>query len=153
MPLTIQVIGSAADSYDDGMADITQLIDAEELARLPFRLCAAACIALECGDWMGDARLRTVQAIGLINAHLLWQPVPDSTVRFEKYSVCAVRICQELQLHTMVDDPSMTPQLDRVTSRLPQSLQRQLALRTLYLAATMDHMCHRHRASLPLNGQ
>lgn len=139
----------AADSYDEydgGMLGMSL----QELCDTPPRLFRAACMAMECGDWMGPARLRTIQAICLVNSHLLWESSPGSTERFERYSVCAVRVCQALELHTIPDDPSQLPELDATTKLLSQPLQRELALRLLYVTVTMDQMCHRHRAALSI---
>ncbi|ORY25049.1 hypothetical protein BCR39DRAFT_545139 [Naematelia encephala] len=148
--ILLMVLCAAANSFDDPGDPTVIMLDSEELSKMPPMMLKAAHAALECGDWMGEARLRTLQALSLINAHLMWEAAPHSTGRLERYNVVAVRICQALQLDSIPDDPKQLPDGDPAMRMVSAALQRQMALRLAYITATMDQMNHRHRPALPL---
>nr|XP_031859680.1 uncharacterized protein CI109_004955 [Kwoniella shandongensis]KAA5526752.1 hypothetical protein CI109_004955 [Kwoniella shandongensis] len=141
----------AANSFDEVDALTNEFVRTEELIEMPSLFYRAACSSLECGDWLGKARIRSVQALGLIESHLLFNASPDCVGRLGKHSICAIRLCQELGIHTLSDDPTKMPPYDPALPSQPSLLRRELHLRLFYNVLTLDLLQHRHRPSMSLS--
>ncbi|WWC70556.1 uncharacterized protein I206_104507 [Kwoniella pini CBS 10737] len=144
------VLTLAANSFDE-VDDITGMFfNATELAGLPDKYCRAAQSCLECGDWLGKARIRSIQALSLIGTYLLFNAAPDCVERIGMYCITSMRMCQELGIHTLSDDPIKMPLPDPSFPQQPSMLKREIVLRLFYNALTLDLLQHRHRPFMNL---
>ncbi|GAA5896136.1 hypothetical protein JCM8208_007536 [Rhodotorula glutinis] len=130
-------------------------ISAADLEALPWRYFECAQSALECGDWTGRPRFRTLQAIVLFAPFFLFAGNRASAERHQTYIGAALRMAQSMGLHTLGDDPNTMPDLgddDELYSGLPpgvNSLKREMALRMLATLLFLDYTSLRIKTSLP----
>ncbi|GAA5845422.1 hypothetical protein JCM9279_003025 [Rhodotorula babjevae] len=130
-------------------------ISAADLESLPWRYFECAQGALECGDWTGKPRFRTLQAIVLFAPFFLFAGNRASAERHQTYIGAALRMAQSMGLHTLGDDPHKMPDLaddDEWYSGLPpgvNSLKREMALRMLATLLFLDYTSLRIKTSLP----
>ena len=130
-------------------------ISAADLESLPWRYFECAQGALECGDWTGKPRFRTLQAIVLFAPFFLFAGNRASAERHQTYIGAALRMAQSMGLHTLGDDPHKMPELaddDELYSGLPpgvNSLKREMALRMLATLLFLDYTSLRIKTSLP----
>lgn len=104
-------------------------ISEEDLSILPQQYCEAAQAALECGDWTGLPRIRTLQAIALLSPYFLYKGSPATGLRHQTYLGAGIRMCQQLGLHQLGDDPSTMPPEDVSLPSGVNSLRREIPLR------------------------
>ncbi|WVQ67487.1 uncharacterized protein L199_005687 [Kwoniella botswanensis] len=145
------VLTLAANSFDEVDGITGMFFDATELVALPDIFCRAAGSALECGDWLGKARIRSIQALSLLGTHLLFNAAPDSVERIGMYCITSMRMCQELGFHVLSDDPTKMPLSDPSFPQQPSLLKREIALRLFYNCVTLDLLQHRHRPFMDLS--
>ncbi|KPV74666.1 uncharacterized protein RHOBADRAFT_53623 [Rhodotorula graminis WP1] len=130
-------------------------ISAADLESLPWRYFECAQSALECGDWTGKPRFRTLQAIVLFAPFFLFAGNRASAERHQTYIGAALRMAQSMGLHALGDDPHKMPVLaddDELYSGLPpgvNSLKREMALRMLATLLFLDYTSLRIKTSLP----
>lgn len=130
-------------------------IAATDLEILPWRYFEAAQSALECGDWTGRPRFRTLQAIVLFAPFFLYAGERASAERHQTYIGAALRMAQSMGLHTLGEDPETMPVLsdeDELYSGLPpgkNTLKREMALRMLSTLLFLDYTSLRIKTSLP----
>ncbi|GAA6003755.1 uncharacterized protein JCM10292_003360 [Rhodotorula paludigena] len=130
-------------------------ITAHDLDTLPWRYFECAQSALECGDWTGKPRFRTLQAIVLFAPFFLFAGNRASAERHQTYIGAALRMAQSMGLHKLGSDPSVMPTLsddDELNSGLPpgtNTLKREMALRMLTTLLFLDYTSLRIKTSLP----
>nr|XP_018262603.1 uncharacterized protein I303_05620 [Kwoniella dejecticola CBS 10117]OBR84761.1 hypothetical protein I303_05620 [Kwoniella dejecticola CBS 10117] len=145
------VLTLAANSFDEVDEITGMFFTAQELTGLPDKFCRAAQSALECGDWLGKARIRTIQALSLIGTYLLFHAAPDCVERIGMYCITSMRMCQELGLHVLSDDATKMPFPDPSFPQQPSTLKREIVLRLFYNCLTLDLLQHRHRPFMNLS--
>ncbi|KAM0791451.1 hypothetical protein ACM66B_005906 [Microbotryomycetes sp. NB124-2] len=101
----------------------------EDLVMLPQKYCDAAQAALECGDWTGLPRVRTLQTIALFSPYFLYKGTPAIGLRHQTYLGVALRQCQQLGLHSMGHDPTVMPPEDVSLPPGINSLRREIPMR------------------------
>ncbi|BGP48283.1 hypothetical protein JCM10450v2_004155 [Rhodotorula kratochvilovae] len=130
-------------------------IAAADLEALPWRYFECAQSALECGDWTGRPRFRTLQAIVLFAPFFLFAGNRASTERHQTYIGAALRMAQSMGLHKLGSDPNAMPLLsaeDELSSGLPpgkNTLKREMALRMLSTLLFLDYTSLRIKTGLP----
>lgn len=146
--LLFMVLSLAFDSYDS-LAEIgLAALNIEQLCTFPSKFRSAAAAALECGDWLGEPRLRTVQVLVLLTCHYQYNPSVVSVDKCDHYSSSAVRICRRLGLHRLNEDPTSLPeglQPDNDPAFVGASTHfwRQQALLALSASLSVDNENHR----------
>ncbi|WRT67551.1 uncharacterized protein IL334_004523 [Kwoniella shivajii] len=139
------VLAHAANSFDEVDEVTGMFFQAIDLADLPDQFARAAGSALECGDWLGKARIRSIQALSLLSTYLIFNAAPSAIERLGLYCICAMRMCQELGIHLLSDDPTKMPLPDPAFPQRPSLLKREISLRLFYNCLTLDLLQHRHR--------
>ncbi|BGP32255.1 hypothetical protein JCM10296v2_004036 [Rhodotorula toruloides] len=130
-------------------------ITAQDLDTLPWKFFECAQSALECGDWTGKPRFRTLQAIVLFAPFFLFAGNRAAAERHQTYIGAALRMAQSMGLHQLGSDPSTMPLLseeDEINSGLPpgvNTLKREMALRMLTTLLFLDYTSLRIKTSLP----
>ncbi|GAA6051731.1 hypothetical protein JCM3770_002704 [Rhodotorula araucariae] len=130
-------------------------IAAADLETLPWRYFECAQGALECGDWTGRPRFRTLQAIVLFAPFFLFAGNRASAERHQTYIGAALRMAQSMGLHKLGADPAAMPLLsaeDELSSGLPpgiNTLKREMALRMLSTLLFLDYTSLRIKTGLP----
>lgn len=74
-------------------------------------------------------RVRTLQAIALLSAYLLYKGTPATGLRLQTYLGAGIRMCQQLNLHQLGYDPSTMPPEDVSLPTGVNSLRREVPLR------------------------
>ncbi|ORY26027.1 hypothetical protein BCR39DRAFT_542271 [Naematelia encephala] len=159
------MLAMAFDTYErvEQIAEVST--DVPDFVALSDTLRRSACAALECGDWMGRPKVRTVQvsatvmrliteALVLLISHLLFDPSPGAVDRGDKYTACAVFTCHRLGWHRFNDDPTYAPGSASfedlaLVDASPIYLRHQ-ALLLLHAALTVSNENHRNPPAFEL---
>ncbi|KAK4054400.1 hypothetical protein OIV83_000894 [Microbotryomycetes sp. JL201] len=132
-PLWIAVLAMtlclALNALDGPVNSPLVTITDDDLVTLPQKYCDAAQAALECGDWTGLPRVRTLQTIALFSPYFLYRGTPAVGLRHQTYLGVALRQCQQLGLHSMGHDPTVMPPEDVSLPPGINSLRREIPMR------------------------
>ncbi|GAA5827814.1 hypothetical protein JCM11251_007684 [Rhodosporidiobolus azoricus] len=123
----------------------------EELATLTPSYFEAARAALDCGDALGSARLRTVQAVVLLAPLSLNSGNPARVDILIPYVAAAVRLCQHLKLDKLGNDPAAMPPEDPSLPSGTNTLRRERAIQLFHALLHVDQVTFRCRPVLPLH--
>ncbi|GAA6036236.1 hypothetical protein JCM8097_006850 [Rhodosporidiobolus ruineniae] len=123
----------------------------DELAGLVPAYFEAARAALDCGDAFGAAKLRTIQAVVLLAPLSLNSGNPARVDILIPYVAAAVRLCQQLGLDKLGNDPAVMPPPDPALPDGINSLRREMALRIFHALLHVDQTIFRCRPVLPLH--
>ncbi|GAA5895676.1 hypothetical protein JCM6882_000366 [Rhodosporidiobolus microsporus] len=123
----------------------------EELAELVPSYFEAARAALDCGDAIGSAKLRTIQAVVLLAPLSLNSGNPARVDILIPYVAAAVRLCQQLRLDKLGSDPSKMPPDDPSLPLGINTLRRERAIQLFHALLHVDQVTFRCRPVLPLH--
>ncbi|GAA5979261.1 hypothetical protein JCM11641_001975 [Rhodosporidiobolus odoratus] len=110
----------------------------------------AARAALDCGDAFGSAKLRAVQAIVLLAPLSLNSGNPVLVDVLIPYLAAGIRLCQQLQLDTLGNDPKKMPSDDPALPTGSSTLKREMAIRLFQALSHIDQVTFRCRPVMPL---
>lgn len=122
-------------------------ITAAQLESWPVEFFQAAQSCLECADWTGKPRIRTLQAIALFAPYLLFAGSSLHSERFQTYLGASIRMAQQLGLHKLGHDPTVMPAFE--DPALPSgvnSLRREIPIRLLHALLSVDFMILRYQS-------
>ncbi|KAM0754833.1 hypothetical protein T439DRAFT_297225 [Meredithblackwellia eburnea MCA 4105] len=139
----------SVNSLDGKVESPLVTITERDLETLPWKFFEAAQGSLECGDWTGKPRIRTLQAIVLFAPFLLFAGMPSTGERHQTYLGAAIRISQQLGLHKLGSDPTTMPVEDYALPPGVNSLRREIPIRLFYTLLFLDYMAIKVSSSLP----
>ncbi|KAK4704424.1 hypothetical protein P7C70_g1786, partial [Phenoliferia sp. Uapishka_3] len=143
------VLCLSVNSLDGPVESPLVAIPENDLTTLPWKFFELAQAALECGDWTGKPRIRTLQTICLFAPFLLFAGLPSTGERHQTYVGAAVRISQQLGLHKLGHDPNHMPAEDVALPPGINSLRREIPIRIFHTLLFLDYIAIKVRTSLP----
>ncbi|GAA5891712.1 hypothetical protein JCM8208_007379 [Rhodotorula glutinis] len=124
---------------------------ADELTKMVPDYFEAGRAALDCGDAMGVARLRSIQAVILLGPLALNSGDPGRVDVLLPYVAASVRVAQQLRLDKLGSDPATMPPEDPALPSGKNTLRREVALRLFHALLHLDQVIFRHSPVLPLH--
>ena len=144
--LTLAHAANALDYVPPG-SDFT----ADELTQMVPDYFEAGRAALDCGDAMGVARLRSIQAVILLGPLALNSGDPGRVDVLLPYVAANVRVAQQLRLDKLGSDPASMPPEDPALPTGKNTLRREVALRLFHALLHLDQVVFRVSPVLPLH--